>query len=112
MVVVFAGLPRPTRQDARLGRHGARRGRHVRTHTGAVTAHTAAITSGRTPRPSRQDAHRGRHGTHPRGTPGQVSSGPMLCPVQQRLTCTHGTDFPHKLLPLPFLGYNENIIWT
>ena len=85
MVVVFAGLPRPTRQDARLGRHGARHGRHVRTHTGAVTAHAAAITSGRTlgpsrrtPRPSRQDAHWGRHGAC-RGCHIGRTPGPSHC---------------------------------
>ena len=102
MVVVFAGLPRPTRQDARLGRHGARHGRHVRTHTGAVTAHAAAITSGRTlgpsrrtPRPSRQDAHWGRHGAHRghhvRTHAAAVTSGRTLGPSRRMPRLSHRT---------------------
>lgn len=88
MVAALAGLPRPP----------------LAVTSGRTPLHTAADTSGRTPG--------GRRGAHPGGTPGQVCRGLLLCPVQQWLTCTYGTDSPDKLLPLPFLGYNENIIWT
>lgn len=134
LAVTSGRTPEPSRLGARRARHdrthagavtsgrtpgpsrqGARRGRHVRTHavtSGRMPLHTAADTSRRTPGPSRQDAGPGRHGAHPGGTPRQVCRGLMVCPVQQCLTRTYGTDSPDKLLPLPFLGYNENIIWT